>query len=43
VNEIADLADGKDVMKRMKTRFNMTEEIIDYWTTSIPTENIHTY
>ena len=44
VDEIADLEDGTDVMKKMKTRFSMTEEeIIDYWTTSIPTENIHTY
>ena len=39
VSEIADPADGKVVMKKMKKRFNMTEEeIIDYWTTSIPTE-----
>jgi hypothetical protein len=44
VDEIADLEDGTDVMKKMKSRFSMTEEeIIDYWTTSIPTENIHTY
>jgi len=43
VDEIVDLADGTDVMKKMKTRFNMTEEeIVDYWTTSIPTENIQT-
>ena len=35
VGEITDSADGTVIMKKMKTRFNMTEEeVIEYWTTS---------
>ena len=40
VSEIADSTEGTVVMKKMKKRFEMTEEeITDYWTPSIPTEN----
>lgn len=40
VSEIADSTEGTVVMKKMKKRFEMTEEeITDYWTISFPTEN----